>query len=821
MRYLALRRVLLIVLVSILIIGFAPVGIKYDSVSNCLGPRGGGIGFERRGIAESTDLVIENLTSRAVLVSGLSFSWPEVFSEKFIVASPSNLGSSTSPRFSLMQGDSIFIKGVFGDVHFVAENVDFATLRVSRNSLLSQFDVSGNRQIESPAKKSVCTQTKPLLAQILDNQIDQPNGTVTVGSRNIDNHSLTENSRFTLLAVGLQNYLRGLLIVLSVFAFLFVIGIVFLKIGNESINNSIDFVAGINSSMFILLLPISAMSYFVPIGQIVKLVIVFGLVMYGLSTRRKSRSLSSIFLPFRQLNLWLDLGLLSLSFLPIFYFGTIYAGQYKTDLFENGRLISLLRNHSLLDMQKLPEAMNAGGLTSGAGISWRTLDSASAAVLSELFNVGSIGGYLIFAMVGYVSFTATIFALSRRVDSKPVERVLLMLVLTSPFFIALFIENYYAQYLFVAFAPATILSISRFFESNNCSAKIDNKRLFFMAVSVTFSLCLYPYFAVVLYGPLLIYVFFPKGLSTEKFIQFGKFCTYVAGFSNLHLIPILNFKEGLTYTSFLNELTKYTLLGPFDRGELVQLLSGFQPYQLRIFSYPSGVPDRWIFDLLVSSNQLLNDYHILFFVLTIFFVCVTAIMFLKKNTKSTVLKIASISFIMYIIALDLLESTYAEFKAIWTFLALMPMLFSQSIKYCSSKSLLILVIPSAMFWSMTTFADQSSWFMNPQSRIVATNHMTAYEDLLKVGELIETHSKEVVFLQGDEPLKGSDRDRVLLQHMLISAEDNGRRSTIELNADNIKAYKNSLYITIGRVSAERFKNMRILYDGLHVQVFSN
>jgi hypothetical protein len=821
MSLLALRRVFWVVLASVLIIGFAPVGIRFDSFSNCLGQRGGGIGFERRGVAESTNLTIENLSSGTILVSSFSLSWPEVFSEKLIVASPPNLGSDASPRFSLMQGESIFVKGVFGDVRFTAENTGSTTLRVWRNSHLKQFDVGGSRQIESPAINNVCTQTKPLFAQMFNDQIDQTHGTITVGSKSIDNHSLTENARFSVLVLGLQSYLRGLLIVLSVFTFLFLIGIGFLRMGNQSINNSIDFVAGINSSMFILLLPISAMSYFFAIGQIVKLVIVFGLVMYGLSLRRKSCRLSSIFLPFRQLKLRFDLGLMSLSFLPIFYFGTIYAGQYKTDLFENGRLISLLRNHSLFEMQKLPEAMNAGVLTSGAGISWRTLDSASAAFLSELFNVRSVGGYLIFAMVGYVSFTSTIFALCRRVDSKFIERLLLMLALTSPFFIGLFIENYYAQYLFVAFAPATVLSIARFFESSNCSAKIDRRKLFFMAASITFSLCLYPYFAVVLYGPLLIYVFFGKGLSKEKFMQFGKFCAYVAGFSNLHLIPILNFKEGLTYSSFLNELTKYTLLGPFNRGELAQLMAGFQPYQLRNFSYPSGVPDNWMFDLFVVSNQFLNNFRVLFFVFAALFVGITLNMFLKKNTESTVIKIASISFLVYVIALALLGSTYAEFKAIWTFLALFPMLFSQSIKYFSKKWLLVPLIPSAIFWSMTTFADQSSWYMNPQSRIVATNHMTAYVDLFEVEKLIENFNREIVFLQGDEPLQGSDRDRVLLQHLLISAEDNGRRSTIEFAIDDVKANKDSLYITIGRISPDRTKNMRMLYDGLHVQVFSD
>jgi hypothetical protein len=60
MSYLALRRVFWAVLASVLIIGFAPVGIRFDSISNCLGPRDGGNSFERIGVAESTNLEIEN-----------------------------------------------------------------------------------------------------------------------------------------------------------------------------------------------------------------------------------------------------------------------------------------------------------------------------------------------------------------------------------------------------------------------------------------------------------------------------------------------------------------------------------------------------------------------------------------------------------------------------------------------------------------------------------------------------------------------------------------------------------------------------------------
>jgi hypothetical protein len=822
MRFMTLGRIVSALFASTCIVGFAPVSLSLKSNSNCIEFQGEKAKFERIGVAESTDLVITNLSNEEIVLLGFELDWPQVFSENLIRSAPSNAGTPSSPQFALAHSESIMVAGVFGDLGFTAEGEKPAALTVSRNSKLSRYEFEGRHQIDSRASKSICSQTNPLLLQMFNHQVgkvDQIKGSISIGQESISSDALIKNPKFKILLLGMQNYLRGLLIILAVVSVFAVIGFIVLAAKREPIEDLRELVFGMNSVLFIALLPISAMSYFFPISQIINVVLILGLLVVGLLLRRKSSSLRLSRDALCNLNIKYGCGLLAVSFLPIFYFGTTYAGQYNTDLFDNGRLISLLRNHSLFEMQNLPEAINAGVMTSGAGITWRTIDSAAAAVMSELFYVKSIGGYLIFAMVGYVSFILTVFSLSSRSHLEHKFHKLMLIGAVSPFFIGLFLENYYAQFLFVAFAPATILSISQFFEFREITTRIGKKRMLYMAASVTFSLCLYPYFAVVLYGPLLIFIFFRSGFKKKTLIDFGFFSALVFVLSNLHLIPIFNFREGLSYTPFLNELTKHTLLGPFKGGEMIQLLLGLQPFQLRVLSYPNNVPGSAFFDFLIFSDRLLNNFRLLFYILAIILVCVVFYTLLKKSVEGLIIKVALGSWVIYILVLGALESTYAEFKAIWTLLALLPILFSQTFKHQFNKWLVALLVPFAIFWSLTTLADQSSWFMNPKSRIVAKEHMTIYEDLYEVGRIIESSNEEITFVQGDEPLQGSDRDRVLLQHLLIFVEDNGGISKIEMNAEQFLRDKGVLYVSIGRMGANRLQGMSVLYDGLHVQVF--
>ena len=810
------------IIFPILIIGFTPIGISQKSLNNdCLSSVDQRKVYEREGIAEYSEIEVQNIGSGQVALSSFALSWPEVFAGHLIQESPINGGTDSAPLFVLQRDEKVKISGVINELRFLVTGEPDSQIRVKQNGRQFTKNVQGSIEMTLLSSQFNCVVYQPFIYRSFENEVKSSTnlqGQVFAGSQIRQIVNPDDLSRKSILGLALLNFGKAVLIFVGATLLLVLCLLFFFSTGRKPGLSSRDLLTGCMSSLFFLILTIGSLSYIFPVKDLVRFLLFPIMLLALVRLKRNGFQLADVKQIFGFMKVF---PVMLLSFLPVFYFGTRYAGQYKTDLFENLRLISIVRNHSLIEMQRLPEAISAGGLTSGAGFSWRTLDSIGAAVVSEVLNVSSNGGYLILGIIAFLSFSFSVVNLSLSTQRVILSQSLGVTLLFSPFLIGLFIENYFAQYLFVAFAPAVLLSISNFVELQKNSEHLLKSRLFQMLICVAFAFCLYPYFAVALYGPVVAYALF-NNRSSEGILKRMVFCGLgFVGLSNFNLIPVFNFRAGLEFVPFLNALTKNILLAPYSGEKLVRLVLGFEPYQLRNWMQLEIDGSSDLIHLLKKYHTVLSSAMPLLYLVTAFALLYVFRSMFANDTDGKIIKLALFGWISYVVVLSMNNSTYAEMKAVWTLLALLPLVLTQTVKRFSSRILFIILVPLSLAWFGTTFSDFSSWFVSPNSKTTSGYHSTASRDLEQVSNLIRNSNDRILIIGGDEPLRDSDRDRVLTQHILVSIEDLDKQFLIVDQKSDLLAMslKNVIIISIGRSNLAQYGELGVMYDGSYLQVY--
>ncbi len=366
-------------------------------------------------------------------------------------------------------------------------------------------------------------------------------------------------------------------------------------------------------------------------------------------------------------------------FFPVLFWGASYAGEYKTDLFEYSSLASIVRDHSLIAMRDLPEAQQSGVLTSGAGFSWRSIDSISASGLS-LLGLSTVAAFGLLAVLLYLIYATSLLGLRAHAGGGRVATGIVVLTLLAPPFTGLLVEDYLSQYYFVAFVPALILALALVLEKGRGQHWSGGYLGLASAAVLAAMGAVYPYFlAVLVVGVVLAALMGRERLRTT--LRVGPaIAVYTLLLLNLALLTVLNFKQTEVYQDGLNAIARNVLLAGFSPLQLLMLGAGFQPYQWRAGDQPAtaamGFPGRVVWEAAADAATPGTLTVVLLVLLTV----ATALAIRWRSSARSFAFLATVAavtvwlgFSVYLLAGD---SVYAAFKGFWTTACLLPLIFA-------------------------------------------------------------------------------------------------------------------------------------------------
>jgi hypothetical protein len=89
----------------------------------------------------------------------------------------------------------------------------------------------------------------------------------------------------------------------------------------------------------------------------------------------------------------------------------------------------------------------------------------------------------------------------------------------------------------------------------------------------------------------------------------------------------------------------------------------------------------------------------------------------------------------------------------------------------------------AVMWATTALADRVFWLLPNPGSAVRSSHVAAVPDLVLADQVLASTDGSVSMVRGDQPLAGSDFDRVLATHSTILIRDH------DLSCSNCVGFK--------------------------------
>lgn len=601
----------------------------------------------------------------------------------------------------------------------------------------------------------------------------------SIGNDEIDQTDSSTLTRLQILPVALTAVLKGVLIVLL--ALLVVLG--FWAVGRlidpsddpSAPREALRTVFG--AALVVILL--NSMAYLVPVkwGVCALVVAVAALALFRFARRRPQRV-------GRSLAIWAKITAVStvpmtVLFFPIFYWGFQFVGEYNTDLGEYSSLASLVRDHSLFEMQNLPQAQAAGVLTSGAGLSWRTVDSVTAAMLNVATGIGTVSAFSLTGIVLFFLMAIAMIGLCLQLNSRK-WLVVAVAVLLSPVATGLFVEDYISHYYFIAFVPGLVLALGLLLRSIQRPTMSGGSGYLTWAAAATIAVLVaaYPYFTIIVLIALLavamtraVWRRIVRQISVPVILKSLLLC-------NLALLTVLNYGKTTVYQDRLNEIARVTLLAPFNKSQKLELILGFLSYQFR---WPAnhGVDADFPFKQILAAEKFVavNIWVPAFAFLGLVLAVGLGVAWRESSRIYQSLAAAALMVLWLLFGAYLwaTHSDYAAFKTLWTFGAIAPIGFV-AVKWRTERFRLVVCLMSlpVVCWVLAGVADRSGWMMNQRSDMQRASHASLATEIPEAKAAL-AGAKSVELVTGQQTLEGSDRDVVSTMLIAASVQDQGIR----------------------------------------------
>jgi hypothetical protein len=573
------------------------------------------------------------------------------------------------------------------------------------------------------------------------------------------------------------------------------------------------------------LLAVSAntLAYFVPI-PVVTVILVVGLGALGFIGLRRhvlTEALANWSAASRTLLVVIPLAVV--AFFPVLGWGSWFAGGYRTDLFEYSTLSSLLQDHSLFEMQTLAEAQSSGVLTSGAGFVWRSIDSVVASLISGPGGVTTIAGFTVLGLALTILFGIGVADLAG--GSGKGRFFIVGLALLNPLFTSLYMENYFSQFFLVALVPALIVSLGFLLETEAGKARLAASLV--LSAQAAAMIAVYPYFfAVIGLAALVGVLSFREHRAVIRSV-FAQVVLFTLVMVNLAWITVIRFGETSIYEERLDAITRNVLLGGFGSVDIAEFLLGFRSYHWR----DSGLTLEGLGDLGLGAAQwarLAAEPSQWWLVIGV--VALVALLFLidfKRSLASVTGRITlmvATAWIVFSGVYLLLGRPYVSLKGIWTGAALAPLLVAVIVWRPRAQRVAVGVVAVlAVMWATTALADRVFWLLPNPGSAVRSSHVAAVPDLVLADQVLASTDGSVSMVRGDQPLAGSDFDRVLATHSTILIRDH------DLSCSNCVGFKppdnvacrtagRGLLIMVGRSGASSGCELPLEAEGPYMEL---
>ncbi len=503
---------------------------------------------------------------------------------------------------------------------------------------------------------------------------------------------------------------------------------------------------------------------------------------------------------------------LMLSFWPIFLVGGDFLGLYQTDMFEYSTLVSFLMKNSLFGIQALQDAQHSGLITSGAGFSWRSIDSVMAATLGSLFGIHARSALTLTAITFYLIYICATLLVLESLKAPQALKVLGVAVASlAPGLNTLYTAGYFSHFIFACIMPATIVLTNTF---NTCLAQRDfGNRVYWpilaaWLLAVAMGMAVYPYFMVITLAGVGIFLLWHQRGQLKYAVAAGlAAATAVLLATNVNCLSLLGYFKTKQFQGALDSLAQHTLMSGMTSQMFVQFLLGGRAYTAR----PADI-NQFKEALFVSMPALQPAYldsSVWFYAYFILAVATCGIALRSARTSKTLQVVFCVAAIWLAVFLWFYSQDrhYIYLKAGWTGSTILPLLSlalakPRALPPAMGAAMLILL---SLSWIAANAIDKYPYAANEYSAFAKRSHVALVHDIKLIDEALNQYADahprgEVAYRYGDEDLRGTDRDRVLFAHARVTERSlgliNNKAKGILIPDEPSKSA--GLLITIGR-----------------------
>jgi hypothetical protein len=767
------RTRLLLLLLAGLVLGFvAPVlGLPVTTT------RTGGVedppGWDRIGRAVETTVELVAAGPGRVAVANPSLTAPEVFDAAKHVKSMQGFSSDPeSGSFVSDGGGNLIIEGVFGDLNLKIESqTGSGEIRITRTTPLGAQVLTHSAQpgwvpVHVPSPSSTLVRQRLALLR----PFTVPDGAiVSIGPHRVPDEA-GHVSMTALAKTGVATVVHGWLLIgiaVLILVFCWAVGRVLMRQVDPPVAAAMVF------GLCLLACLTNSLAYWLPIRWVAPLVLVaagsVGLLAIGKTAARLRASFG------RDLatvcgRLGLVLLPTLLVFWPVFTWGPWFAGGYKTDLYEYASLSSLAADHSLLSLRSLDHAQASGNITSGAGIVWRSIDSVTTSLVSQLFGLSTLGGFVVLGILLFLVFGVTVLAFARH-GERP-SLFLALVALLNPLLIALFLENYYSQYYFVALIPSFVLLVSWICTS----PRILSSHSWAVASVAAAMIAVYPYFFALVAAAFVVILATATATRAAMRRLAVPVMVRTALLTNLALLPVLNYGKTQPLTTGLDRIARDLLLGPWGSTEVTEMLLGLRSYHWRLPLKTVDGLDASLMALLEVAGHSVAPSTIWATVIVGSIVVVAVIVGVRSGARQVETRLSVgvvVAFVAFGLIYGAIDHPYVMLKSLWVAAALVPIVVAGiQVPRRAVVPALIAGAALAALWATTLMADRIAWLLPLGGSLDRSLHLSVVPDLHRLSqELDGDRSDPAVMARGKQPLAGSDRDRVLAAFTVVLFRD--------------------------------------------------
>lgn len=736
--------------------------------------------WNRTSRPEATRVVVTNSNDVYLVLNTPTLTFPEVFDPELATSdSPGVQWDANTGRLQVAPGGSLVIEGVFGDLVLEVPQQQRPVVVITQTTTTGgtrEWRIDG-LEMESgepsvaliPSPTSVLSQQRPLFAQELEVGLDS---SVAIGPRVVDvsdgRVSVTSLAKAAAFVVFEAWALLGLACLVLLVAWL---------AGRAILPDTrADAAAPVATGLSLGFVLVNTLAYWLPMRIVAAVAgLAFAVLVAGRLLTHTSTAYWAVLrtdLPRLSVSLAIILIPTSLAFWPIWVWGRWFGGGYKTDLYEYASLSSLLQQESMWNLRESADAQASGNVTSGAGFVWRSIDSAAASWLSSVFGLSTLTGFVVLALALFMVYGLAAMSLARAVEG-PIRRALAVIVLLNPLLPSLFLENYVSQYFFLALIPPSIVVLGFAWSTRT----LRPSHTWAVAATAAALLSVYPYFAAVLAASFAAILL----MRPESRSRMRRAILPIAGktllLMNLAILTVVNYGQTRVFEEGLDAIARNTLLSGWGRLEFSQFLLGIRSYHWRVPVQPTDGLDPSLLTILETAQIAVSPTAAFTLLSLASLVVIIAGMhphLTRWSLEGRLLLAAVGGFASFGLLYGVLDRPYVSLKALWAAAALAPivLIVAHYHRRGWTGGMLCGAIMLGVAWALTLIADRTAWLLPLESSWTRSLHLSSVPGLSSTEQLLSSAGNgDVQLTRGQQPLLGSDRDRVVAAFTVVLVRD--------------------------------------------------